>query len=698
MVRDGDEPLIAELADVEPSPAPVVVGDRLPEAGPWYGGTSTLRTAIATLTSVAFHSVAIIVLGLLVATVEKRAATAPLSVSVDEPKLQVEQVTSLPQAAPFDASAPVAATRASAGLTLMRLPQAQSIAPSAARTFASASLPTIRRSDVGVADLIMMTAGELALGLPYGARGDPLTTANDYNEVADTLTNEIRNRLVRDQVLVIWLFDQSLSMKDDQAEIAENIERIYATLNETAAAKKGLLQAAVASYGAGFLAHTKRPTANIDNARRLIQDVPVDESGEEMTCSAVIQAVQTFQRFVDVGPNRQIMIFLVTDESGNRIDNERMLEPAIAVCKQSKASVYVIGRESVFGFPHIQFVMDVAMKVEGVKYSRRFTVRADRGPETPLVETLQTSGFGAERRDALPSGFGSYELSRLTRETGGMLILLPTSEEQSLEYRRGDTVTSGRVENRDDTKFSLEHMRPYLPELSDRPTYIERRNYDPLRAAVGKVIGEFAPNPRDRPRTSFGNESHFDPAVAQIRSYFEKLQIAERSLRDVERWREQHESPRWRANYDLLLAQIISYKARAYAYAAFLNAAKVSLNWKYVEAFLQEPKNKGMVFGGWALSRKYGADSDVEMVYYEHDGEPLLGLEIAGPWVTEAKDRLKTIARTYSGTPWAARAEFELKRGYRFQLGPRFFTPPPPIPVVLPMPMAPAPVISSPRI
>ena len=45
-------------------------------------------------------------------------------------------------------------------------------------------------------------------------------------------------------------------------------------------------------------------------------------------------------------------LVLVTDESGDRDNNARYLEAAIAEAKAAKCRVYALGREAVFGYPY----------------------------------------------------------------------------------------------------------------------------------------------------------------------------------------------------------------------------------------------------------------------------------------------------------------------------------------------------------
>src|SRR5262249_2146576 len=144
------------------------------------------------------------------------------------------------------------------------------------------------------------------------------------------------------------------------------------------------------------------------------------ESGEEMMCTAVGTTIEFFRKYATSG-QRQMMLVLVTDESGNMQDNLDHVEAAIATAKSTRCICYTLGRESVFGYPYAYMRWtDPTTKIN-------FWLQIDRGPETPVVEQLQTDGF-TRRWDAHPSGFGPYEQARLSQQTGGVFFMLPSLE------------------------------------------------------------------------------------------------------------------------------------------------------------------------------------------------------------------------------------------------------------------------------
>lgn len=507
--------------------------------------------------------------------------------------------------------------------------------------------------EVGAANVFTTTGQTFASAVPQGTLGEALTTAEGYGEAMDILTQEILNRLAKGKVLVVWVFDQSLSMKDDQKEIRERLEKVYEELGLSSTTKEDALSTAVVSFGKDFAVHTQRPTNIITDIRKAIDAVPVDESGEEMTCSAIGRTVQSFRQFATAGGGRQMMIVLVTDESGNQQDNITALEPCIAVCKDAKAAVYMLGREAVFGYPYAHMNWPVTVPtVGGGTYTQNFVVQVERGPETPFVEMLQTEGFN-KRTDAHPSGFGPYEQVRLARETGGMFLMLPTPE--AALFRRDTTV------------FSFEQMRPYLPDLRSRDAYAKEREYNQIHALIWKVINDLNPY---RPeiaqhinlrmgfgadRAAFSREVEVELVKAQ--RYVEYLNAAEKAMRDARPFRDREKSPRWRAHYDLILAQLIAYKARVFEYGAYLTMFRQ--NPKPVD-----PPKPNRVHGGWGMRQVAATVADKQ----------------TKPLVEESTAMLKQIMVEYAGTPWATRADYELKRGFGVELDARYYNPNPPPP------------------
>ena len=130
---------------------------------------------------------------------------------------------------------------------------------------------------------------------------------------------------------------------------------------------------------------------------------------------------------------------------GTPENNSQFLEQAISVAKSADCKIYVLGRESVFGYPYAN------IRWRHPQTRRMHWLKIDRGPETGFPEQLQTNGF-RRRSDAFNSGFGPYEQTRMARETNGVFFMLPTVEPNLVRVKQK-------------IKYDMEALRPYRPDL-----------------------------------------------------------------------------------------------------------------------------------------------------------------------------------------------------------------------------------------
>ncbi len=339
------------------------------------------------------------------------------------------------------------------------------------------------------------TFERLVEAVPDGEfKGEPRAIIDNYQQAMDRITQELMWKMDRGPVLVIWAFDQSESMKDDQQEIRDRVYSVYTQLGLLGRDRGNWLTTSVVSYGEGFLTHTRLPTSDVEEIRSAIAAVPEDHSGREMMCQAVAQAIAQHREYAR-STKHQMVLILVTDESGEREDNWQYLETAIAEAKAARCTIYVLGREAVFGYPLAY------MRWEHPQTHDIHWLPVDRGPESAFVEQLQTDGF-RRRHDAFPSGFGPYEQCRMARETGGIFFLLPSLESSLV---RGEK----RV-------YELEIMRPYRPDLHARAELLHDRDRYPLRSIMWQCIYELDPLQRPELSSQIEMRVHFSPTFDQF--------------------------------------------------------------------------------------------------------------------------------------------------------------------------------------
>ena len=486
--------------------------------------------------------------------------------------------------------------------------------------------PAVKLADVS---LHAMPTNDLTENAGINSPGDPSAGVEGYGGALDRVTQELVLMLAKSDVLALWLFDQSESMKDDQQEVRQRIGRIYQELGLTGSQSSALLTS-VASFGQGYQLHTAKPTADPEAVSAAIDLVPIDESGVEMTCAAVVEMVRSHRKFATQG-KRQLALILVTDESGD--DGDR-IEDAIAECRSANCRVYVLGREAVFGYPYAHIVW----KDPQTNYT--YWLPINRGPETAMPEQLQTNGLW-RRYDAHPSGFGPYELVRLCRETGGVYFILPSLESNLLNGEK-------RI-------YALESMRPYLPDLSSRAEYLAERSSSELREALWQIIATL--NPYQQSRVALREYYSVDPSrfalevgeeARKAHDLLAAFDAAEKRLDQLQSARSREPLPRWQANYDLLYAQVVSYKVRVYEYLA------------YLDAFMRQPKTiKEPKTNRWRIVTRERTMTQQETQEY----------------LDRSKALLQAVMAQHAGTPYAARAEWELRRGFGIDLIEHFHPP-----------------------
>lgn len=523
-------------------------------------------------------------------------------------------------------------------------------APAPTSTAASANMPTLDQSLMAKADTTAIKIAAPTIGIPDAValieavpdgevKGEARDIVGTYQQALDRLAQELIWMLDRSPVLAVWCFDQSESMKDDQKEIRDRFETVYEQLGIVGRTNSSALLTAVTSYGENFIDHTQhRPTADRKQIRSAIDEIPVDRTGKELMCAAVGRAISMYRDLARRG--RQMAVILVSDESGDPANNAVYLEQAIAVAKAARCRIYVLGRESVFGYPYAFF------RWRHPQTNRIHWLPMDRGPETGFPEQLQTNGF-RRRHDAFSSGFGPYEQARMARETNGIFFMLPSIE----------TNLVGSYKER----YGLEALRPYRPDLRARVEVLADRDEFPLRTLIWKVIQDLNPYHQGtqkavemRMEFSLKGPEFIEQARREqekAKTHLRYMAEAEKALLEGKHLREQEADPRWQANYDIILAQLIAYQARIYEYGVAL------------DEFIKKPKTAPQVKGNKVL------------VHWDIRTNKKIRTEESKPYIERANQRFARIQEDHPGSPWSARASWEMRRGFGVDLAPEYRLP-----------------------
>lgn len=453
--------------------------------------------------------------------------------------------------------------------------------------------------------------------------GDVTYEAKDVGQSLDQIAHEILRHLEKHKLTVVWLFDESESMKDDQKAIKVKFDRIVNDLKihvDSQASKKVSepLTHAIVSFGQDIHYEQEKPSADVERVGQAIDKIRVDDSGVENTLHAINLVIEKYSPLIK--KDRRLVIVLVTDESG---DDGPYVEEARQAVVSKGVPIYIIGRQSLFGYgrAHLKYVDPVTKDV--------YWPEIRRGPETADIELLQWDGLH-DRWDEQPSGFAPYELARLAKDSGGIYFLLPSEENMRVRTR--------------EKAYRMSQLKEYVPDYANRADYVAARSQSELRRTMYEVIQatrgfafrrHFPVNPADMvpAATEAGIQSGERLNVL--------LKIQER-LEALQKLRDREPEKRWQAHYDLMLAQIVTYQIKAYEYRACMEEM-------VKKPPLPKAKPSPDLVIEWTIDHSHDRKSPKEKTEKKY---------------IEAGKLLKEVIARHPNTPWADLAQDELNRGF----------------------------------
>lgn len=509
-----------------------------------------------------------------------------------------------------------------------------------------------------------------------GAAGEGTTGAEG---AIDRITHEILRSLEERKTLVVWMFDQTASLIPQREALRRRLDRIYQELGilrvttEDPALKeedKPLLSAVV-GFGLGYQVMTPKPTDQLEQIRRALTELPLDDSGTENVFAAVLETARRYARYRHTTParpqpERNVLLVVFTDEAGS--DPERA-EEAIKMCRRWAIPVYVVGVPAPFGRRET--------RMKWIDPDPRYSQEVqwgivEQGPETPLPEVVRIAFAGAgEYEEPLDSGFGPFALTRLCYESGGIYFAVHPNREVSGPVRRSDVAPYASYLAR---FFDPEVMRPYRPEYVSLPEYQKRIGQNKARWALVQAASSAEElRPMENPVLRFVKRGEDEAAFVQSLSTAQqaaaalepKINVIYQLLQQGEADREQETVPRWRAGYDLAMGRTLAVKVRTETYNAMLAAAKRGLKFS-------NPNNNT-----WVLR-----PSD----------EISVGSQYA-KLAERARMYLQRVIREHPETPWAMLAQRELRQPLGWSWHEEFtdLSPPRPAPAANNAPATPAP-------
>jgi hypothetical protein len=648
----GAIPVVVPTPAPAPAPAAAAAGDARAEAAPATGDEAKdpakaapkvrkvrrVRRkfdAPAWVVSAVVHVAILVALMLITFQDQVKQSIANLNTSLAPPGSKAEETTPIyadPSNAPRDQAVGDTSATTSGALGGGVGTGAPSATPSVggrgsgtARVGEGTSLPSVKVVSAvsGISMLPSAPGRDLAGGGMIA--GDVTFDAQDVGVALDQLVREILRHLSQHKLTVVWLFDESESMKDDQKAIREKFARVSSELRVNVdtgkAGKKNVdqpLTHAVVGFGGDLHFELEKPTADIDQIGRAIDRLRVEPSGVENTLNAITRVIDRYSQLIN--KDRRLLIVLVTDESG---DDGGYVEEARQAAISKRVPIYVIGRQSLFGTRDARLLY-----VDPVTKDHYWPV-IHRGPETADVEMLQWDGLH-DRWDEQPSGFAPYELARLAKDSGGIYFLLPSEESMRVRQR--------------EKAYQIKDLKEYVPAYESRPDYFVKRNSSELRQSMAEIIAATRSFPFRR-HFSIVHEvmaQQAEEEYPKVTFRLNALLAIEKRLRALKPARDRETEKRWRAHYDLMLAQVVAYQIQAYEYRAAL------------EELVAKPPTP---------SRMPSAELVVEWIF-EHAHEPKAPKNQTEKPRAEATKLLQKVIADHPKTPWADLAQDELDRGF----------------------------------
>jgi len=610
----------------------------------------------AWVVSMLVHMVALVVLALIPMSMADDSGPPPIRSAVVEPDTEPPRdKPKIEEEAPSDILVPEIGANSERG-TEMALGRAPEIAE-IAQVPIEPPIELAAVGDLAVPDESIATPQAPTFSKNYVVKG--ATGQGDTGAVGaiDRITQEILLSLQERKTLVVWLFDQSYSLKRQREKVIERFNRIYKELGVIEAAgdkrfkqhKDKPLLTSVVAFGKNISLRLKQPTDDLEEIKAAVASLEDDPTGEERVFQAVYDSALWFKSYRDPDPEtkepkRNVMFVVFTDEKGDDMgqfnpnapqQSFRGLENTVAVCRSLQIPVYVVGVPAPFGREKSY--------VKWVDPDENFDQRPQRaevtqGPETLMPERLKLH-FGGSRfeDDAIDSGFGPFALTRLCYETGGIYFAIHPNRNARREVTWRETA---ELASHFKYFFDPKVMRRYRPDYVTADEYIRRVSQNKARMALVQAARESWVGGMSRPTLRFVKRSEADLANALTEAQKDAAKLTPKVnrvyeiLKEGEEHRKLETTPRWQAGYDLAMGRALAIKVRTEAYNAMLAAAKRGMKFK-------NAKNNV-----WIL-------------------KPTSGVKGVGSQLDKLSQKaemyLKRVIEEHPGTPWALLAQRELE-------------------------------------
>ena len=349
--------------------------------------------------------------------------------------------------------------------------------------------------------------------------------------------------------LVVWLIDRSSSAEKLMQKLIAEVNDFELVENDK------MFESVIATFSTGPVKFPlESPLRDSAKIREAFNNLSAEKEDGEQTFAALNQCLEKY------GPIRRkdrknVIMVLVTDEAGEDAETvgdggDSMSDQTVALLKKYGVSCFVIVSPAPFG--------------RSIEASKITTGNLDYGPETLFPERIQLGMWdGSTVFNRFDSGFGPWHLERICRSSGGRFLADRPSR-------------SGRIFNAMQSnwpysisrQFDDSAMSAYKPNYQNRARYLDELSTNKAKNALHLAAQlPYADVFRTRSyEFAMGNEAQLVREVnsaqrmpAVIRPGLEKLYNL---LRAGEGDREQMESKRWQASFDLAYGRVLANYVR----------------------------------------------------------------------------------------------------------------------------------------
>jgi len=446
----------------------------------------------------------------------------------------------------------------------------------------------------------------------------------------DMLTDVIAQSLKQRATVVCWVFDQSVSLSAQRRQIAARLDRVFDELGANrSSARRPDLSNMVVAFGQSVSLITPKPIAEVEEVVKAIETIPVDDSGMEMTFTAIKRTAEAARIFRTSSPKRNVMIVVFTDEVGNDQDKA---DDTAKYCQTLGIPVHVVGVPAPFG------IAEVRMKY--VEFDPKYQqdeqwAVIEQGPETLFPEVVRVRS-GRYADDAIDSGFGPFSLSKICADTGGIYFRVHAN---SGERGRVTNAMTAPMSSQLRYFFDPDVMRAYQPDYVSQAKFKQELAGNRAKQVLVEAARKSVIEPMESPEMTFPRKDEgalknllgdAQKAAARLQPRIDALYEL---LKGGQADRERIQEKRWQAGYDLALGRVLAVKVRTDAYNLMLAQASLGMNFK-------NPKSDT-----WKLEPS-------DQVKVGSTTEKL---------AKQATELLDRVVRDHPGTPWALLAAEELR-------------------------------------